>query len=413
MHKPNLESDLRPHQKQALSKLKNGSILWGAVGTGKGRVALAYYIKHEAPRNIIVITTAKKRDSLEWDKEAAHYAISQDEDVTYYGRLIVDSWNNIEKYKDHKNFFFIFDEQRLVGSGTWVKAFLRIARNNRWILLSATPGDTWLDYCPVFVANGFYKNRTAFKREHVVYAPHTKFPKVDRYLGTQKLERLRDDILVHMPFQKDTIRREKTVYVDYDDVVLQNVTESRWNLYRGKPVMNIAELFMVMRRVVNEDASRLRALTAILRDHNRVIVFYNFDYELEALKRLQQYEKWGYKLAQYNGHKHEPLPESDRWIYLVQYAAGSEGWECTSTDAMVFYSLTYSYKMWEQAHGRIDRMNTPYQDLYYYTLRSKSWIDYQIWRSLKAKKSFQPGKHSYEELKNPQIADKSAKISDS
>jgi hypothetical protein len=376
---------LQSHQLEALRKLKNGCILWGAVGTGKSRVALAYYIEHESPKQLIVITTAKKRDSLDWDREAAGFAISPYEDSTYHGLLVVDSWNNIEKYQNMRNCFFVFDEQRLVGSGTWVKAFLKIARNNDWILLTATPGDTWLDYVPVFVANGFYKNRTAFKREHVVYSPYAKFPKVDRYLGVQRLNRLRNQILVHMPYMKETIRHEKTIFCEFDDVVLDNVIKARWNVYEKKPIRDVAELFMVMRRVVNEHSSRLEAVRAILRQHQRLIVFYNFNYELELLKRLE----WSdITVAEWNGHKHEDIPKTDTWVYLVQYIAGSESWECTETDAMCFYSMTYSYKLWEQAHGRIDRMNTPYTNLWYYILRSKSVPDYAIWRSLKAKKSF-------------------------
>jgi hypothetical protein len=388
--------DLQPHQKEALSKLKNGSILWGGVGTGKTRVAIAYYVEHEAPKNIVVITTAKKRDSLDWTREAANYAISQDEDNTYHGVMFVDSWNNIDKWSGQKNCFFIFDEQRLVGSGAWVKAFLKIAKNNDWIMLSATPGDTWLDYIPVFVANGFYKNRTEFKREHVVYAPYAKFPKVDRYLGVQKLNRLREQILVHMPYMKETIRHEKTIYVEHDEVLLENVIKTRWNPYDNKPIRDIAELFMVMRRVVNENTSRLEAVRDVLRRHQRLIVFYNFNYELEILRRLE----WSdYTVAEWNGHKHEGIPDTDRWVYLVQYIAGSEAWDCTETDAMLFYSLTYSYKHWEQSHGRIDRMNTPYTHLWYYVLRSRSVVDSAIWRTLKSKKSFNAAYFDQNELK--------------
>ena len=378
--RPNLEE----HQAKALKKLKNGSILWGGVGTGKTRVAVAYYLEHEEPKNIFVITTAKKRDSLDWTKEFAAVAVGYEE-ATLAGVLTVDSWNNIEKYVGIKNCFFIFDEQRLVGSGSWVRAFLKIARSNTWILLSATPGDTWLDYIPVFVANGFYKNRTEFIREHVVYTPFAKYPKVQRYLGTARLQRCRNQILVHMPYRSGTVRHAKLIGVDHDEELLQEVIRNRWHPYDNRPVRDIAELFMVMRRVVNSHTSRLEAVEDRLSHHNRLIVFYNFNYELDALRGLKSLVE----VAEWNGHKHEPLPEGDKWAYLVQYAAGSESWNCTETDSMLFYSLTYSYKHWEQAHGRIDRMNTPYTDLYYYTLRSKTVIDLAIFRSLKAKRNFQ------------------------
>lgn len=379
------EAKLAPHQKQALASLKNGSILWGGVGTGKSRVAAAYYVRNEAPKNIVVITTAKKRDSLDWNREFAAFAIGPDESATYYGVLTVDSWNNIAKYSGRAGCFFIFDEQRLVGNGAWVKAFLKIVKHNNWIMLSATPGDTWLDYIPVFLAHGFYKNRTEFKMEHVVFEPYTKFPKVARYLGERKLLRHRASVLVHMPYQKETIRRNKTWMCDHDDELLQKVIKTWWNPYKDRPIRNMGEMCLVMRQVVNSHPSRMDAVYTTLKRHGRLIVFYNFNYELEILRQLYGYE-WA--VAEWNGHRHEEIPDTDKWLYLVQYSAGSEGWNCTETDAMFFYSLTYSYKHFCQAFGRIDRMNTLYLNLWYYIARSKTGIDTAIWRSLSAKKSF-------------------------
>lgn len=375
---------LYPHQKKAVRQLKNGSILWGGVGSGKSITAIAYYIENEAPKDIYVITTAKKRDALDWEQEAIKYGIGTKRDATVAGVLKVDSWNNITKYKEVENAFFIFDEQRLVGSGTWARSFIQIARKNRWILLSATPGDTWLDYIPVFVANGFYANRTAFKREHVVYSNYSKFPKVDRYLGTGKLIRLRDQILVEMPYVKHTTRKVEHVHVDHDIEKMEKATKHRWHIWEDRPIRDVAELFHVMRKIVNTDESRLNALRSLLKKHPKIIVFYNFDYELEILRTLGD----EFVVAEWNGHKHQPIPITDSWVYLVQYAAGSEGWNCTITDTMVFYSLTYSYKMFHQAHGRIDRLNTSFYELKYYIFLSKSVIDNAIWRSLKQKKNF-------------------------
>ena len=369
--------ELGQHQKEALKQLHNGSILWGAVGTGKSRVALAYYNQSESPRNIYVITTAKKRDTLDWIHEAS--ALNLDSDL-----VTIDSWNNIQKYDKIHGAFFIFDEQRLVGRGKWVKAFLRIAKKNHWIMLSATPGDTWMEYIPVFVANGFYRNRTEFIAEHVIQAPYVKYFKVQRYVNVNKLVKHRNSLLVRMRFEKETVRHTKIVWTDYDVEQWETVVKRRWNPWLNKPIRDAGELFALMRRVVNGDASRVRAVEGLLRAHNRLIVFYNFNYELEALRGLNGL----LPMAEWNGHLHQEIPDTEKWLYLVQYTAGSEGWNCISTDAMCFYSLTSSYKKWEQAHGRIDRINTPFLDLFYHVLRSKTQIDTAIWRSLRAKKDF-------------------------
>ena len=379
---------LYPHQRKAVQQLKNGSILWGGVGSGKSITAIAYYMLKEAPRDIYVITTAKKRDALDWEKEAIKYGVGTKKGATVAGVLTVDSWNNIGKYEDVKNAFFIFDEQRLVGSGAWTKSFIYIAKTNHWILLSATPGDSWLDYIPVFVANGFYKNRTEFKREHVVYSSYTKFPKVDRYLGTGRLIRLRDQILVEMPYVKHTTRKVDNIHVEHDLEKMEQATKHRWHIWEDRPIRDVSELFHVMRKIVNTDESRINALKELIKQHKKIVVFYNFNYELEMLRTLGD----EIIIAEWNGHKHEPIPKTDSWLYLVQYAAGSEGWNCVETNVMVFYSLTYSYKMFHQAHGRIDRLNTSFYELQYYVFISKSMIDNAIMKSLKQKKSFNESK---------------------
>jgi hypothetical protein len=325
---------------------------------------------------------------LEWEGELAPFHISKHPEATRYKdtNVVIDSWNNIKKYSDVYGAFFIFDEQRVVGSGTWVKAFLRIARRNKWILLSATPGDTWQDYIPVFVANGFYKNKTEFIREHVVYSRFSKFPKVDRYLGTGRLSRLRNSILVDMDFERQTVSHHEDVYVKYDISTYKDVMRNRWDPYNDKPIENASRLCYILRKIVNSDTSRIVALMEILEKTPRAIVFYNFDYELDILKNLVYGEN--VEIAEWNGHQHQPIPDSKRWVYLVQYTAGAEGWNCIKTDTIIFFSQNYSYKIMEQSAGRIDRLNTPYTDLYYYHLKTRSGIDLAISRALGDKKKF-------------------------
>uniref|UniRef100_A0AAU7GZX8 DNA helicase n=1 Tax=Streptomyces phage Scarif TaxID=3158858 RepID=A0AAU7GZX8_9CAUD len=388
---------LFPHQREAVENLSNGKILWGGVGTGKSLTAAAYYVEKEAPKDVYVITTAKKRDSLDWEKEFIKFGVG-DMRTPKTGALRVDSWNNIAKYKNVRGAFFIFDEQRLVGSGAWVKAFIHITKpekNNTWILLSATPGDTWLDYAPVFIANGFYKNITEFKREHVVYNSYTKFPKVEKYVGVAKLNKYRNRLLVEMPYERHTTRVTQYVEVEYDQELLDRVIKDRWNPYENRPIRSLAEYFYVMRKVVYSHPSRLEAVRRVLGKHPRLIVFYNFDYELEILRTLSK----DMPVAEWNGHKHEPIPDTERWVYLVQYTAGAEGWNCTTTNAMLFYSLTYSYKQWHQAHGRTDRLNTPFSLLNYYALLAKVAIDDGVLGALKKKHSFNEVKFARSRLR--------------
>ena len=394
---------LRDYQLEAIRKMKTGCILNGGVGSGKSLTSLSYYYmqnggseifltggkhkKMKEPKDLYIITTARKRDTMEWEGELSHFLLSTNPDMSAYkNKVIVDSWNNVKKYKEVKGAFFIFDEQRVVGSGEWVKSFLKIAKSNEWILLSATPGDTWSDYIPVFIANGFYKNKTEFLREHAVFARYSKFPKIEKWMGSGKLNRYRRMILVDMKFQRKTEQHHEDVYVDYDIATYKDVMKSRWDIYKQEPIVNAGGLCYTLRRLVNSDPSRSAKLIDIFKEHPKMIVFYNFDYELDILKSLD-YGK-NVTVAEWNGHKHEPTPTKGKWVYLVQYTAGAEGWNCISTDTIVFYSQNYSYKIMHQSAGRIDRLNTPFEDLYYYHLKTRSSIDISIARAIKEKKNF-------------------------
>lgn len=411
---------LHDYQLEALNRMSNGCILNGGVGSGKSRTALAYYYIHQGgsiengrieplpdgefdfgdgkfvmrPKDLYIITTARKRDTHEWESELSSFLLSASSKTnTYSHKIVIDSWNNIKKYSEVKNAFFIFDEQRVTGKGPWVKAFLSITKSNEWIMLSATPGDSFLDYVPVFIANGYFKNRTQFMREHVAMAPQTayrRYPVIDRYLNTRKLMRLRERVLIQMDYQRPTQLHHETVNVDYDILGYKTVVRNRWSLSKNEPIINASEFCTELRRIVNSHPSRVNAVMNIIHDHPRVIIFYNYDYELEILKNLPIDKDVA--VAEWNGHVHQPIPETNKWIYLVNYMAGAEGWNCTSTNTIIFFSQTYSYKTVIQAAGRIDRLNTPYRDLYYYHLKSKAPIDIAISRTLARKKDFNAGK---------------------
>ena len=395
---------LYDYQLDAIKKMKNGCILCGGVGSGKSRTALGYYfirnggkvdtdryVPMRNPRDLYIITTAHKRDTLEWEGDMAPFLLSTNSGVNIYSnRVVVDSWNNIKKYVDVKDAFFIFDEQRVVGSGTWVKAFLKISKCNEWILLSATPGDTWSDYIPVFIANGFYRNRGEFINEHVVYSRFSKYPKIDKYINESKLYTLRNNILVTMDFKRLTVSHHEDVICGYDQRLYKDVMRSRWNIFEKKPIVNAAELCFLLRKIVNSDESRQLEVLRLVKEHPKSIIFYSYDYELEILRNLD-YGK-GVKVAEWNGHEHQKIPEGNKWVYLVQYAAGCEGWNTVATDTVIFFSQNYSYKVMVQASGRIDRLNTPFNDLYYYHLKSAASIDIAISRALNSKKKFNENK---------------------
>lgn len=378
---------LYDYQLDSLKRMHNGCILCGGVGSGKSRTSLSYYFEHYNGTPLYIITTAHKRDTGEWEEEFDFFKsdplLSADKT-----KVTIDSWNNIKKHVNVSESFFIFDEQRVVGKGSWVKSFLKICKNNPWILLSATPGDVWMDYIPVFIANGFYKNRTDFLRQHVIYkyAPNIPYPIIDRYVSQGKLIRLRAETLVTMDYKRPAETHDIDVPVDYDKALYLTITKKRWDPWNEKPFENVSAYCYALRKAVNSSPPRQLECVELCDRHPKVIIFYNYDYELEILRNLPY--KQGTVMGELNGHKHDPVPTAERWVYFVQYNAGAEGWNCITTDTIIFYSQNYSYRMMAQARGRIDRVSTKFTDLYYYTLKSRAPIDLAIARALKQKKNF-------------------------
>ena len=386
--------ELYDYQISAVEKLQNGNILCGGVGSGKSRTALAYYYisvckghmqingigeftEMRNPLKLYIITTARKRDTHEWEEEMLPFMLKD---------YIVDSWNNIEKYKDITDSFFIFDEQRVVGYGKWSKTFIKIARKNKWILLSATPGDTWSDYIPVFIANGFYRNMTDFYKEHCVFSPYTNYPKIERYINEGELKKHAAEILVKMKYRKEAEQNHYYIQCDYNKQLYLTVFRDRWDPYENCPIEETGKLCYLLRKVCNSDISRITAVSKIISEKKKAIIFYNYTYEVEALREL--FESLRIPCAEWNGQKHEEVPIGETWGYFVQYNAGAEGWNCITTDTLIFFSQHYSYRLTVQAAGRIDRMNTPFKELYYYHLKSVAPIDVAISRALKSKKNF-------------------------
>lgn len=381
---------LYPHQEEALKNLSSGKVLVGGVGSGKSLTSIAWFFTKVCdgqiepfifPKTIprlYIITTAKKRDDKEWDKELLPFLLNE--------YATIDSWNNIQKYTNVKASVFIFDEQRLVGKGAWVKAFLKIAKTNKWILLTATPGDKWEDYFPIFKANGFFRTRTEFNEDHVIFDTYSPFPKVKSYKNTGILLKYKREVLVFMNFDKGTEQKHIFVKCEHDETKCKEVIKNRWDIYKEEPIQQASGLCYVLRRIVNSDQTRIYKTLELITRHPRTIIFYNFNYELDALR--QMCTENNIIFAEWNGQKHEQVPTTNKWVYLVQYTAGNEGWNCITCSSMIFFSMNYSYKIMVQAAGRIDRMNTPYKTLYYYHLESNSLIDKSIKASLSKKKKF-------------------------
>lgn len=369
----------KDYQKRAINQMHNGCILCGGVGAGKSLTSLGYIDKVYPSGTVYIITPARKRNTGEWFDDIR----KNDMDET---RFVVDSWNNLSKYKDVKDAFFLFDEQKVSGKGTWAKSLIRIAKSNQWILLSATPGDTYDDYATVLIANGFVRNRTTWYDEYCVTKSQPFFHIVD-HKNKDVIDMMIRRIFIKMDYQSDKKRIERVIPIQ-----ARSAGEEKEILMTHKapgaqmPFTTFAAAIAYVRMNCYDKSKKTEALRKIIEKHKKIIVFYNFLSEKLEIERAAI--DANVTINFYNGQRHDPIPDTDEWVYGVQYNSGAEAWNCITTNAMVFYSPNYSYKTMEQAHGRIDRVNSPYECLYYYMLLNELNIDNKVMNALSSKKDF-------------------------
>ena len=195
---------------------------------------------------------------------------------------------------------------------------------------------------------------------------------------------------------REAVEHHINIVCDYNRILYKTVRRDRWNPFDNEPIPDITSLCYLERRIANTDPDRIVKLVQILEKTLKSIIFYNFNYELDIIREVC--DSMCIRYAEWNGHKHEPIPEEGNlgWVYIVQYQAGAEAWNCITCDTIIFYSQNYSYKVMAQATGRINRRNTPFKDLYYYHLRSMAPIDKAIKQALLAKRDFNEKKYTGE-----------------
>ena len=372
---------LLKYQEEAIQKLHSGSVLYGATGSGKSLTGLAYYMRCWSHLDLYIITTSKKRNAGEWEEEIAKLGCPPPK--------AIDSWNRLKNYRMVSDAFFLFDEHKVGGHGKWAQSMITIAKKNKWILLTATPGDVWDDYASIFIANEFVKNKTTWNEDFCIFDRISKYPKIIGYQREDVLKNMRDAVLVPMEYQSEKVPIPYVIPYKVDHEEEAYVLARRKSLRHPemRAFRNTSAMFAYMRMNLPDKESKIQALADVLKKEPKAIIFYNFTpekYEIENAAR-----QVNIPFFQYNGQIKDNVPDGDTWVYAVQYTAGAEAWNCITCRTVIFYSMNYSYKVMTQAKGRIDRCNSPFDELHYYYFISPDFeIDQEILNALTRKEKF-------------------------
>lgn len=398
-----MEIKLYEHQekgKQALLKNKKYCLFF-EVGTGKTFTALSALC--ELPPCKVLIVAPKRVLENVWKKDTA-YDLSK-YDVTYlnYEKIARDS-----KFTQNTYDVIILDEvHKLKGKTTKTsKKFRCVTAKAQYVWgLTGTP-----------VANNYADIYNIYKNMNIVEFEMTYDEFVWKYYYTKQMESgsgFRFEILLNAkPFMVDELMQrigkhsmvkeakdcidlpeKRTDIVYIDGMLNEKYRELKEGILKTSeyektmiPLETLNKLHQASNGFFYDDYKvpheicenkKLKELADILEDMleetERVIVVYQYQYDLQQLKQLKY--KW----------TTDPSEFPENQILFLQYGQ-SEGLNLQYCNQMIFYSYDYSFLNYEQMTGRIYR-NGQKNNVVYTILISRGTIEEKIWWAISNKKS--------------------------
>lgn len=301
-----------------------------------------------------------------------------------------------------KCFAVMFDESSLLQnkSSKRTKAAMKLAaRANELVLLSGTPVDgkyerLWTQLNML----GWRIDEKLFWRQYVESETTMRegFPitKVTGYKNEERLVRkmkelgcdfLKTDDVIDLPDQR-FIRIDVPMSEYYRKFAKTNVITAFGRDFVGDTVFG--DLTAKRQLAAAYSRAKLEAFGDLLDGTSkRLVVFYNFDVELEGL--TAELEKRYRSYGVLNGKAHDLLPffDTDDGVALIQYQSGAMGVNLQQADTCVYFSPPLASSLFEQSKKRIHRVGQD-KPCTYYELVSKGTVEEKIYDTLAMRRDY-------------------------
>ena len=354
------------------------------VGTGKTIIALKHYEQFYNDKKVLIVAPKSKLIEGGWDRTIENIIPTIEYETCSYSMLH-------KKYTQYKDYFVIFDEIHNLKNSTSLRGkagyeLTKIASG--FIGLSATPmGNGWIDVINYFKMFGLTKNKTQFIRQNAIIETSYGYTKIIGWKNETKLKNMWKSI------SKELRRNES---MDLPPLVFKNIHFEASNIYKTIKKDRIYDNIlydnqMKLRhglRLYTNLKDKIEYIKDFIESNNdNIIIFYNYDKELELLK-----SNISKKIYVINGSIKD-IPKKEEWnnirnsIIICNFGSGAEAIELTFANIIIYFSPAESYIQWEQSIGRAYRMGQDQKVIAYKLITNKT-IEEDIYRSLDKKQDF-------------------------
>ena len=400
---------LYPHQVRALEKTKNFNHVayYLDMGLGKTFVGSEKLKMLNTNHNLIVCQKSKLQDWYEHMKtyypEYNTFIYSKTREIPPKSVIIINYdlvWRRPELLTTLKNFTLMLDESSLIQNEKSNRSkFILKMKPTNVILLSGTPtGGKYEQLWSQLKLLGWNISKRLYWDEFI------KFVKIDvggfpikKVTGYKNVDRLKDKLRTHgaifmksdevfqLPKQIENIIKvdntkeykkfNKDRLIKIDDTELVGDTSLTKMLY--------------LRQLSSQyNSNKTAALKDLLESTNdRVIVFYNFDKELEIIQEIcNKLEK---PISMINGHEKnlKNFTECNDCVLLGQYQAAAMGLNLQLSNKIIYFSLPLQSELFMQSKKRIHRIGQEKTCFYWYLI-TKNSIEEQIFETLKQRRDY-------------------------
>ena len=409
-------------------KYEDSKALFMQMGTGKTFVSMAFFEKSERAKLLVVCLATKVDD---WNRDLTDElgldeVVSLNkgtkknrelmEDAQYLVISFESSWRldkELVAWVDDDTYIIVDESHKIKNPSSKVGKFMRKlgAKTDYKTILTGTPqSNGYIDYYNQFHFLGYLDmNQTNFKKRYAItqmmqYGAGPIFQEIIGYRNTEELdemihnhsvfydrklddEELPDEIPVYFPSYPKYRKISNDKVYEFKDGTLEIYD----TLGAGVMLQRQLASGYISKGGNTEvlDKSKLDWMRDFLEGYDeRVVVFYNYNAELEQLKQLL--ERLDRPYSEYNGHRKDlrAFQESSEGVVLANYGSASTGInDFVIASTMVMYSLTTSYIDFEQAKKRIDRIGQTKKPLFYFLIM-KGTIDARVYHSLQEGKDF-------------------------
>ena len=405
-----MKIELLPHQKKAIQRTENFNRVayYHDMGLGKTFTGSEKLMSYKTHKKLIICQKSKLPDWIEHmnkyysdivydlsDKDQFYRYIVSHNSIGVINYDLVFRRPDIAKLHD---FSLLLDESSLIQNSKAKRTkFILKLNPDGIVLLSGTPvGGKYenlysqLKLLGIKMTNSEYWSRFIKYRIECYSGFPCKIPygykNVDELislLNSHGADFLKSDEVIDLPEQVFYHIDHGISNKYYDDIL-----RDKYTVIDGKEFIadNPLKRLLYLRICCGAyNAERLNRFSDLLEStDNRIVVFYNFNAELDAIIKVCDKP---YSIVNGQNKNIDNFVNHDNGVVFVQYQSGAMGLNLQKANIIIYYSLPLSSELYEQSKKRIHRIGQK-STCFYYIMRCKKSVEEHIEKTLNMRRDY-------------------------